>query len=260
MSEPAGQTVAVLPSAGIEREAPGGEGMGGTPRGIPWGATWVLLLSISAVISSIMVMGLHAERGFFVGVLATAVCILAALFDAWTTRIPNPLTYTAILLGLAINGAASAMGHATANALVTMNHLLGAPGISQSLLGFGVCAGLGIFGMMVAKVGGGDIKLLAALGAMLGLSDVASVVVAALAVAVVYAVVNLAVFGKVNAFLRLISYSLLELIYLRRLGLIPEEEHAERPRHDTVPMAVPLAIGLIAAQAFNITARMGMHR
>ena len=235
--------------------------MSGTRHGIPWGATWVLLLSISAVISSMMVMGLHAERGFFVPVLSIGICILAALFDAWTTRIPNPLTYTAILLGLAINGAASAMGHATGT-FVTLNHLLGAAGISQSLLGFGICAALGIFGMMVAKVGGGDIKLLAALGAMLGLSDIASVVVVALGVAVVYAVFNLAVFGKLNAFARWLAYRLLELIYLRRLDVFPEEseQHSEKPQHDTVPMAVPLAIGLIAAQAFDITTRMGMHR
>src|SRR5689334_10533292 len=72
----------------------------------PWTPTWIVILSISAFTASLLVMLTHAREGFFVPVLATVVCILAALFDAWTSRIPNPLTYTAILLGLA----ASAVG------------------------------------------------------------------------------------------------------------------------------------------------------
>ncbi|HUO07323.1 MAG TPA: hypothetical protein VM008_03255, partial [Phycisphaerae bacterium] len=66
-------------------------------KSIPWGSTWVILLSFSAIMSSILVVGLHSQRGFFIPVLTTGICILAALFDAWTTRIPNALTYGAIV-------------------------------------------------------------------------------------------------------------------------------------------------------------------
>ena len=71
--------------------------------GVPWVATWVGVLSLSATISAALVVGAHGTRGFFLPVLAAAVCVLAALFDARTGRIPNPLTYTAILLGLGLN-------------------------------------------------------------------------------------------------------------------------------------------------------------
>jgi prepilin peptidase CpaA len=219
---------------------------------LPWGATWIFLLSLSAIVSSILLMTLRTTRGFFVPVLAAGICILAALFDAWTKRIPNALTYTAALLGLAINLASSGlmMMHADVAA-----RCLGAPGIGQSLLGFGVCAGLAVLGM-IAKVGGGDLKLLVALGALLGLADMGAVLIVALSVAVVYAVVNLAILGRLNAFAQFTALKILELIYLRQLTLPEAEPNAPPTARTSVPMAVPLAVGLIIAEVLNIRARL----
>ena len=108
-----------------------------------------------------LVLGLHSVHGYFVAVLAIVVCVLAALLDACTRRIPNTLTYVAILGGLAINLLAAGLAYGSAGHPGTVAQWLGAPGITQSLLGFAVCAGLGILGAM-AGIGGGDIKLLAA--------------------------------------------------------------------------------------------------
>ncbi len=218
---------------------------------VPWLATWVLLLSLSAITASALVVGLHGQHGFFVPVLATAVCLLAALFDAWTKRIPNALTYTAIVAGLAINLLST--GLASMNA-ATATRWLAAPGAQQSALGFGICAVLGLIGLIVARVGGGDIKLLAALGALLGLSDIGYVMIAGLSVALVYALLNLALSGRLNLVMRVAAMRFLEFIYLRRLEMPFSESDAtgeQRPR-DTIPMAVPLAIGLIISQIWNL--------
>ena len=60
---------------------------------------------------------------------------MAALFDGFTARIPNPLTYTTLLLGLAINAGAALLAHYHLHLALTW---LAAPGLTQSLLGLGV--------------------------------------------------------------------------------------------------------------------------
>lgn len=223
-------------------------------RIIPWATTWILLLSLSAIVAAVFLFALHDNRAFFIPILSTAVCILAALFDAWTTRIPNPLTYTAILLGLALSALAAALAALHQDVALRW---LAAPSFQQSLLGFAVCAIVGLAGVIFARIGGGDIKLLAALGALLGLSEMGYVLVIALAVALAYALLNLALAGRLNTVARLLAIRLLEAIYLRRLTLSNDDAPAPSPRRDMIPMAVPLAIGLIIAQALQLKARLG---
>jgi prepilin signal peptidase PulO-like enzyme (type II secretory pathway) len=187
-----------------------------------------------------------------VGWLAVAVCGLAGLFDAWTTRIPNRLTYVAILMGLGLNEAAGVAERVHWEAAVRW---LGAAGPAQSVLGFGVCAAVGIVGRVVARVGGGDVKLLAALGALLGLSQTGAVLVVALTAAVVYAVINLALVGRLNRVARMGAWKVMELIYLGRLEIGEETTEA---RGLSVPMAVPLAIGVLVVQVMGV--RMGVAR
>ncbi len=215
-------------------------------RGVPWAGTWAGLLCGAAVATLLCTVALHGTRGGFVGWLAVVVCGLAGLFDAWTTRIPNRLTYVAILLGLGLNGAAGIADRAHWEAAVRW---LAAPGPAQSVLGFGVCAAVGIVGMVVARVGGGDIKLLAALGAMLGLSQTGAVLVVALTVAVVYAVINLAAAGGLNRFARGAAWKAMEAIYLGRLEFDHEDKGAGSL---AVPMAVPLAIGVLVVQVMGV--------
>lgn len=214
----------------------------------PWLATWIILLALSAFAASLLTMTTHGQRGFFTITLATTLCLLAALFDAWTTRIPNWLTYTAIVVGLVTNVVAS---------ICTLQHFdvaqrwLAAPGINESLLGFAVCAVLGVASIFLTRVGGGDIKLLAAVGAILGLTNCGSVLVLALSVAVLYALINLALVGKLNNFLRVMALRFLELLYFRKFQTPTAEE--EKPmRASMIPMAVPLALGLILSQILNL--------
>lgn len=189
-------------------------------RPLPWIWIWagVLVLSVCG-----------AAVGPIPPSLAVAVCLLAAGFDAATSRIPNQITYVAILLGLAMNGASE------------LAPRLGAAGLMQSLAGLAFCAALGVVCVLLAGMGGGDMKLLAALGAILGFTAVGFVLLCALAVAVVYAVANLLIAGRLNAVMRAAAVWLLQAFYLRQV--VPVSAVSK----STIPLAVPLLLGLIAS-------------
>ena len=219
---------------------------GAVARPWPWISTWVVLGCVAAVLSSGLVVAVHGTRGFFLPVVAVLVCLLAALFDGCTARIPNPLTYPAIVLGLALNGMVPVLEWMNGHAAVVW---LGVAGPTSSLEGFGACAILGIVGCLAAGVHGGDLKLLAGVGALLGLLPTANALIVALLVALAYALLNLALFGRLNTVVRVGAMRVLEFIYLRRFETpVPEEEG--KGAH--IPMAVPLAVGLVAAQVWRM--------
>jgi prepilin signal peptidase PulO-like enzyme (type II secretory pathway) len=206
---------------------------------LPWAAIWVVLMCLAAVANSGLVYASGGKRGFFVASLAMGVCVLAALFDAFTLRIPNNLTYTAALLGLALNGLSAVLGLLHADTAVTW---LGAAGIKESLLGLLACGILGLLGNLAAGIHGGDLKLLAGLGAMLGLTATAQATLLALAAALAYAVINLALFGRLNQALRIGAQRALELFFLRRFETPMPDERVTATSH--IPMAIPLALGM----------------
>jgi prepilin peptidase CpaA len=216
---------------------------------LSWPAIWILLASVSAVVNAILVMGTQGRQGFFLPLLAMAVCLLAAFLDASTGRIPNPLTYFAMVAGLGLNLLVPLLQSFQWQAVLTW---LGAPGAAASLMGFGICAGLTLLAPLLAPNGihGGDLKLLAAVGAILGLLQTGNALIVALLVALAYALVNLACLGRLNATLRIGAARCLELFYLRRvLTPLPDDPAPADATH--IPMAVPLAVGLIAAQLWQ---------
>ncbi|HVS72975.1 MAG TPA: A24 family peptidase [Phycisphaerae bacterium] len=222
-----------------------------------WLTTWTLLLCAAALLALLQTRASHGLAGNFVGMLTLLICALAALFDAWTARIPNRLTYTAILAGLALNALAGASTHFPAHSAHLLQRWLSAAGPAESLLGFALCAAAGLAAFIVARVGGGDVKLLAAVGALLGITQTVEVLVAALSAAVLYALLNLLIAGRLNLAVRLAACRLLELLYLRKLHL-PDEETAKAL---SVPMAVPLALGVAIAQFLQLRtlASGGIH-
>lgn len=91
---------------------------------------------------------MEASPGVIVLLALTAV---AAVTDGWRGRIPNWITYPGILLGLAINSAAT-----------------GWPGFEEALKGFLLCGVLMVVCFVLFRIGGGDVKLVAMMGAFLG--------------------------------------------------------------------------------------------
>ncbi|MGC4068881.1 MAG: A24 family peptidase [Polyangiaceae bacterium] len=90
----------------------------------------------------------------FIAVASILVSAVAAVTDFRSGRIPNPLTITAMLFGFAIQGAFG-----------------GVAGAVESAVGLLICAavpGSAYWATKGAAIGGGDLKLFAALGALLG--------------------------------------------------------------------------------------------
>jgi prepilin peptidase CpaA len=83
--------------------------------------------------------------------LATAVAVTAAISDVRDRRIPNRLTYPAMLAGIVMQGA-----------------LNGWRGLLLSLAGGLLFGGLFLIFHMVRAMGAGDVKLAAALGCIIG--------------------------------------------------------------------------------------------
>ena len=82
---------------------------------------------------------------------AVLAALLGAYFDVISARIPNRLTYTAIVVGLLARVA-----------------LMGWRGLVAGLAGLLLCGGMFFVLFMIHAMGGGDVKLMAAVGAWVG--------------------------------------------------------------------------------------------
>lgn len=86
--------------------------------------------------------------------LALSIAVTGAVEDVRTSRIPNLLTYTGLLA-----------------ALVLRAFLLGWPGLKLGLLGMLATGALFFVLFLLGGMGGGDVKLMAAVGAAAGLGQ-----------------------------------------------------------------------------------------
>jgi len=107
---------------------------------------------------------------------------VAAAFDVWSRRIPNWLTFGTLLVGIALNVA-----------------LHGFSGLISALAGIVLGAAMLLPFYVVGAMGAGDVKLLAALGALLGPQQLVSVAVYGAIVGGVMSLILLALRGEVLA-------------------------------------------------------------
>jgi prepilin peptidase CpaA len=89
-----------------------------------------------------------------------AVCALAAIIDLWRGTIPNALTYP-VLIAAPLLHFGLALGQRQ-----PWFAALGAAGLS--LAGLALCSAVPLFMWWKHAIGGGDVKLFAAIGALLG--------------------------------------------------------------------------------------------
>jgi prepilin peptidase CpaA len=94
--------------------------------------------------------------------IATA-CLLvwmvaATITDVWQQKIYNWTTYSGILVALGLAGLATGLNRTEFSEI----------GIMQSLIGFAVCGAIMLACFVLFQIGGGDVKLLAMVGAFLG--------------------------------------------------------------------------------------------
>jgi prepilin peptidase CpaA len=91
---------------------------------------------------------------------AVLVALLGAWFDVTSRRIPNRLTYWAI-----------------ASALLVRFFLLDSHALVEGILGLAVCGGVFFLLFVIHAMGGGDVKLMAAVGAWVGYRHAATALI-----------------------------------------------------------------------------------
>lgn len=209
----------------------------------PW---WLAGLGLAAAVASVVqILTSRRETGLFVLAVCYVVCIAAAWVDAAMRRVPNVLTYPAILIGLILNVAlAPLLGFMQAD---VAERWLGSPGATQALWGFLLCAGFGIVSFAARGLGGGDVKLLAAVGALLGWSAVLPVLFNTLVIAAVIGIVNWALRGELIARVQVVALGLLQFAATRR-GIA--RVYPFQPRE--APFCVSVLLGLITSHFFAV--------
>jgi prepilin peptidase CpaA len=147
----------------------------------------------------------------------------AAWWDATADRLPNPLTVGGLLVALA------------------MRALLGVDHVLQGLGGFGIAFGIALVLYLLRAIGGGDVKLLAAVGAFLGSSEILG------------ALGLIAVLGAAFALVVVSRRGLLPLLVVNTVDLIKgwltlgsdAPIRKEAVPLLTIPYGVPIAIGTL---------------
>jgi prepilin peptidase CpaA len=160
-----------------------------------------------------------------VWMLATIPAVLAGWTDWRSRRIPNWLTVPALVLGIAANSLA-----------------LGWYGAKEALLGAGLGLGLLLPFVLIRSLGGGDWKLVGALGAFLGPLRLIAVLVATILVAGAMALVLVVWKRRVGQTLRNVGRMLAALFTLHLPG---PEVSLDNPESLKVPFGVAVAVAVI---------------
>jgi prepilin peptidase CpaA len=160
-----------------------------------------------------------------VWMLATIPAVIAGWTDWRTRRIPNWLTVPALVLGLAANSLA-----------------LGWYGAKEALLGAGLGLGLLLPFVLIRSLGGGDWKLVGALGAFLGPPRLIAVLVATILVAGAMALVLVIWKRRVGQTLRNVGRMLAAMFTLHLPG---PEVSLDNPESLKVPFGVAVAVAVV---------------
>lgn len=163
--------------------------------------------------------------------IAFAAVTVATVIDWNTRRIPNLLTFPLVLLGLVLNAVVG-----------------GWMGLAGALAGLVV--GLLIFlpFMALGAMGAGDVKLLAALGALLGVMHVFWIGLFTAAMGGV-----LVVFYSLGqrSLPRLLNRTGALLKTLLLTGRLPKVDELQAKREDYMPYALAIALGVVAQSLYR---------
>lgn len=159
-------------------------------------------------------------------IVALAIALVACVTDVRNRRIPNTLTFGAALAGILFHGMT---GHAS--------------GLYHSLGGWFVGAAVFFVPFALGGLGGGDVKLLAALGAWIGPADTAWM---ALYTGIAGGVLALVV-AVLNGYLRqALSNIWLLFSHWRVVGIRPVGEISlEGSAGPRLAYAVPILVGML---------------
>jgi prepilin peptidase CpaA len=167
--------------------------------------------------------------------------LVAAVTDVWKFKVHNVLTLPLLLTGLVYNTALGGLTEAGWTA-----------GFLNSLLGILCGSGILLLFYLMGGMGGGDVKLMAALGAWLGVPFTFHVFIASSLVTGLYAIFLILAYGRMRE-----TWVNLQIIWHRvaavgrHLGaedrIEAEVGRDDRRRRRLIPFAAMVAVGLVAA-------------
>ena len=153
--------------------------------------------------------------------VAVGLVTIAAYFDLRSHRIPNALTYPAWFIGLLLAGMTA-----------------GWSGVLNSGLGFAVTF-VPLFIMFVGgTMGGGDVKLMGGVGALLGFPEGLNALISSIIVGGFFAAIILLWQGRLFPILKYAASKLWSMIYWAHVPIDPPPQ-----QKDSFPFGVAIALG-----------------
>jgi prepilin peptidase CpaA len=160
-------------------------------------------------------------------ICAVLVALGGAVSDIRSARIPNRLTYSALLAALSLRFA-----------------LLGLSGLKSGAVGMLVAGGLFCVLFVLGAMGGGDMKLMAAVGAWVGSTQVMTLILAAALAGGVLAIGRM-IFGNMVG--RTLRNTVQLICYRLTSGLQPHPElNVQSLGSQRVPFGVAIAVGALS--------------
>jgi prepilin peptidase CpaA len=170
----------------------------------------------------------NLEQYLFFG--AVLVALVGALTDVRSARLPNRLTYTALVA-----------------ALILRATLLGLSGLKNGAIGILIAGGLFYVLYVVGAMGGGDMKMMAAVGAWVGSTHIGTLLISIGLAGGVLAVVSI-VFHK--NLIQTVRNTVVLACYRFTSGLQPHPEmNVQAPGSKRVPFGLAIALGTLFCAA-----------
>jgi prepilin peptidase CpaA len=167
--------------------------------------------------------------------VVTAVVITAAVYDILYRRIPNWLVLPCWLLGFVLNA-----------------YLFGWEGLKSAGLGFGIAMLIFFPLWLLQGMAAGDVKLMAAIGALVGPLVWFWIFVFSGLVGGVIAIVLMAVHKRFRKTFSNLGFLLWDLVHLRAPYLRSEEMTVDSPRSFRLPHGAVFALGYLAFLGFAL--------
>jgi prepilin peptidase CpaA len=169
-------------------------------------------------------------------VVLAVVALVAAVYDVRFRRIPNWLTLSGVLMGIGLNSFLNVKG---------LNWYSGL-NWRTSLMGLGLAFLIYFPLYLLRGMGAGDVKLMAAVGAIVGPANWFGIFILSNILGGLAAVVLLLTKGRLIRTFSNLGYMLNEMAHLRPPYMRKEELDVRSPRAVTMPHGLAIAIGSLA--------------
>lgn len=161
--------------------------------------------------------------------LVAAVALVAGVYDILYRRIPNWLVLPALLVAFLLNG-----------------FLYLGDGLLRSALGMGLALLIYFPLYLLRGMGAGDVKLMAALGALVGPANWLFIFIVSALLGGILAVLLTLARGRFRKTMRNVGFMLWEMAHLRPPHLRSEELDIKSPKAVKLPHGGVIALGCLA--------------